>query len=492
MIEDRHAEYRAPLTVTILIAFLLASTTVAQAPNSVVLVKVEGIINQVTLEHFREALHQAESSKAACLILQMDTPGGFLDTTREMVKDILNARVPVVVFVAPRGARAASAGVFITLASHVAAMAPSTNIGAAHPVITGMENFGEDLFKQMKKKQEEQDQESPLIKGLKELAKRKDADLNQQIAQKEPSEQEGAEQPEYENIMGQKIMQDTLAWVRGIARMRGRNEKWAVEAVTKSSSITAEEALEKDVIDMICPDVDELLERINGISVKTADGNFTIDTSRVQVVEKKMSFRQEFLAVITNPNIAYLLMSLGFLGILIELYHPGAIFPGVIGGICSIIAIYAFQFLPVNYAGVAMIILAIILFIMEIKVQSYGLLSVGGIISLLIGSLMLYGGSEAPGIGVSRGLVFGVVFAISAIIVLMIIAITKVHTKKTTTGDEGLIGMAGTAKKDFSEGKGLVLVHGELWSAISDQDIKNGDEILVIGKDGFKLKVKRK
>ena len=447
----------------------------------------DGIINPVAAEYIAGAIRKAERDGAECLIIQLDTPGGLLVSTRTIVKELLNTDVPIVVYVAPSGARAGSAGVFITLASNIAVMAPSTNIGAAHPVDLG--GGGESWQKAMKE----------LEKKLKELEKRQKETIKpggepveekpeeQAEGEEPPAEEVGEEEESTGSIMGDKVMKDTIAWTRAIARARGRNEEWAVEAVTKSVSITETEALEKNVIDLVCKDIDELLEKIDGREVQVSSGAVVLHTKGARVERHDMTARQKILNTISNPNIAYILMMLGFFGLLFEVTHPGVGFPGIAGAICLILAFYAFQTLPVNYAGVLLIILALALFVAEAKVTSYGLLTMGGLVCMTLGSIMLID-TPYEFLRVSNTVIFPVVFTTAAIAVFLVTLIVRAHSRKSVTGREGLVGLIGDAQSDISP-EGKVFIHGEIWNARSSNPINRGDRVRVVDVDGMTLVV---
>ncbi|NIQ37170.1 MAG: nodulation protein NfeD [Proteobacteria bacterium] len=397
-------------------------------------IEVDGIINPVSAKYIVSSIDRASEENAQCLIVIMDTPGGLMESMRQIVKKMLSAEIPVVVYVSPSGARAASAGVFITMAAHVAVMAPSTNIGAAHPVTLG-----------------------------------------------------GKEQ---DKAMMEKIVNDTVAYAKSIARKRDRNDKWAAEAVEKSVSITEEEALKLNVIDLISPSLDDLMLTLNGRKI-TLDGKKTLvlNTEGADINRISMTWKDKLLNAISHPQIAYLLLLLGMMGIYFEISNPGAILPGVIGGISIILAFFALQVLPINYAGLALMILGVILFIAEIKVTSYGLLSVSGIISLLMGSIMLIDNPSeylklswqvvVPAVAVSAGFfIFAVTMAIRA------------RLKRPTTGIEGLVGRIGIAESDFRP-DGQIAVHGEIWSAESEDRIKTGDKVEVMKVNKLKLIVRK-
>jgi len=464
----------------VVIAIVLLIFLPAIADNGFVRVITldDDIINPVTSEYISQAIADSGKEGAECLIIQLDTPGGLLASTRTIVKELLNANIPVVVYVAPSGARAGSAGVFITLAANVAAMAPSTNIGAAHPVELGGESEGwreaiKELEEKMRQMERRQKEEKPKEERPEDQPK------------EEPPEEE--KEPSTGTTMGDKVLKDTVAWTRGIARVRGRNEEWAVKAVTESLSITETEALEKNVIDLVCKDIPELLDKIDGREVELPTGMVTLETKGARIEYREMTARQKILKTISNPNIAYILMMLGFFGLLFEVTHTGAIFPGVAGAICLIIAFYSFQTLPVNYAGLLLIILAIILFIAEAKVTSYGLLTIGGLISMTLGSIMLID-SPYEFLRVSNAVIFPVVFSTAAIVVFLVTLIIRAHSRKSVVGEEGLVGLIGTAETDIAP-EGKVFVHGEIWNARSTNPINRGSRVKVVTVDGMTVVV---
>ncbi len=395
--------------------------------------EVEGIINPATAKFITESIDQAVQGGGQCLIVQLDTPGGLMDSMRNIVKKILASPIPIIVYVAPGGARAASAGVFITMSAHIAAMAPGTHIGAAHPVTLG----------------------------------------------------EGKES----KTMSEKIVNDTVSYIKTIAKTRGRNVEWGEQAVRKSVSITEEEALKLHVIDLISPDVQDLLAKLDGRVVKFDGVTRTLLTKGIQPRSIKMSWRYKLLDTISNPSIAYILLMLGIYGIFFELSNPGAILPGVVGGIFLILAFYALQMLPVSFAGLALILFGIILFIAEIKVVSHGLLAIGGVISLFLGSLMLI---ESPTeyMRISLSVIIPAVLVSAAFFMFAVTKAIKARLTKPTTGMEGLIGETGTVSTSIAP-EGKVSIHGEFWNAMSDQKIEAGEKIQVIGVMNLKLKVKK-
>lgn len=415
-----------------LFAFVILGYAQEKAPVS--FIEVDGIINPATAKFITDSIDQATQQNAQCLIIQLDTPGGLMESMRIIVKKILTANIPIIVYVAPSGARAASAGVFITLSAHIAVMAPGTHIGAAHPVTLGAEG------KESK-------------------------------------------------TMTEKVVNDAAADIKATAKMRGRNVDWAEKAVRKSVSITEEEALKLKVIDFVSPDLQGLLTKIDGRIVKFNGVTRTLHTKGVQPQPIQMSWRERLLDIISNPTIAYILLMLGIYGIFFELSSPGAILPGVVGGIFLILAFYALQMLPVNYAGLALIFFGIILFIAEIKVVSHGLLAVGGVISLFLGSIMLFH-TPTEYMRISMSVIIPAVLVSAAFFIFAVTKAIKARLSKPTTGMEGLIGEIGTASTPIAP-EGKVSIHGEFWDVISDQNIERGEKVQVIGVTNLKLKVKK-
>ena len=395
-------------------------------------ITVSAAITPPAAEYIIQSINEATKSGAEGLIIRLDTPGGLDLAMRDIAKEILNAAVPVIVYVAPSGARAASAGVIITVAAHIAAMAPGTNIGAAHPVGLGI---GASMDK----------------------------------------------------TMSQKVVNDAVAYVRGIAKKRNRNEEWVEKAVRKSESITAEEALRLKVVDFVTSDLNQLLGQIEGREISLAAGKKALRTKGAVFNEKIMGIRQKVLSALSDPNIAYILLLIGLAGLYFEFSTPGVILPGVIGGISLILAFFAMQTLPVNYAGVALILFSIILFIAEIKVISHGILTIGGIISLIIGSLMLFETPD-PSLRVSWSVLIPAVVVTSLFFITVIAFAVKAQLLKPQGGQEGMAGEEGEAVTDVFE-EGSILIHGEYWSAVSDVPIAKGSKVRVIRAEHLKVRV---
>ena len=402
--------------------------------QTVVAIHIDASINPATAEFIGRSIKKASKEKAECLLIHFNTPGGLLKSTREIVGNILESPIPVVVYVSPAGAQAASAGVFITLSAHIAAMSPGTNIGAAHPV--GMQS------------------------GM-------------------------------DTIMSEKVTNDAVAFIKTIAEKRNRNMQWAEQAVRQSVSITGSEAVNQKVVDLIAVDVKQLLELIDGRTVETASGTVTLHTKSAKIVEYEMGFIEKVLNILSDPNIAYILLMLGFYGLMFELYNPGSTLPGIVGVICLILAFYSMHTLPINYAGLALIIFALVLFILEIKIASHGALAIGGIISLLLGSMMLIRTGSGEVGRISWSVIISSV-AVTALFFLFVIGMgLKAQRLKVVTGSGALIDKKGIVTEALDP-MGMVRVNGELWKAESlTGPIQKDEKIRVVRIEGFKLFVEK-
>jgi membrane-bound serine protease (ClpP class) len=419
----------------LILAVVMQTWGLAFGQNEVVKVlTLESAITPVSAEYLIKAINQAEYENAECIVIQLDTPGGLMTSMEDIIKEILGSQIPVVVYVAPSGAKAGSAGVFITISAHISAMAPATNIGAAHPVSLG----------------------SPIDTA---------------------------------SVMQEKITNDAAAYARSLAEKRGKNVEWAEQAVRESVSITANEALELGVIDIIAPTLDSLLTLIDGREIEVALGTKILKTKNARIEKIELGIRYQILSLIVDPNIAYILMMLGMAGVMLELYNPGSIFPGVIGGVSLILAFYAMQTLPVNYAGLLLMALAVVMFILEVKVTSFGMLSVGGIIALTIGSVMLF---ESPDelMRVSWSVIIPTVLMTALFFIFAVGLAIQAQNRRPTTGTEGLLGEIGIARTSLKK-DGQILLHGEIWTATSDQAIKKGDRVKVISVDHLEVKVEK-
>jgi len=397
----------------------------------VVVIKIDGTINPVSASFIHYSIEKANREKAACLVIQLNTPGGLLESTRAIVSDILMSQVPTVVYVSPSGAHAGSAGVFITLAAHIAAMAPGTNIGAAHPV---------------------------------NLAGKTDS------------------------VMNIKATNDAAAFIRSIAEKRKRNLEWSEDAVRNSLSLTENEALKKKVIDYIAPDENTLLNQIDGRSVELNAGKVILHTKGAKIEYIEMSTSEQLLNFISNPDIAYILLMLGMLGLYFELFNPGAVLPGVVGVISLILAFYAMNTLPVNYAGLMLIIFSLVLFLLEIKVVSHGVLAIGGVVSLFLGSVMLFKSSSSLDmIKISTGIIISVTFLSTAFFLGIIGLGLRAQRLKTVTGINILLGQTGETLSQLDP-KGQLQVNGEVWTAESIRGkINKGELVKVIKVKGLTL-----
>ena len=417
-----------------LLFFFCPAPASAEENSSVVLViTVNGVINPASAEFIEKSIKNANEKKYEALVIELDTPGGLDTSMRNIVKAMIGSEVPVIVFVSPSGSRAASAGVFITMAANIAAMSPGTNIGAAHPVSVG---------------------------------------------------------GKMDKTMEAKVTNDAVAYIKSIAASRGRNVKWAEDAVRKSISSTEKEALQNRVIDLVTKDIHSLLIAVDGRKVKTASGIKVLRTKNATVIREELGVRQRILNFISDPSVAYILMLLGFYGLFFELTSPGSLFPGIIGGICLILAFYAFQTLPINYAGLLLIVLAIILFILEIKIISHGILAIGGIISMIIGSLMLFE-SPAPFMKLSLAIILPAVAVTTLFFTLTISLAVKAHKKKPVTGAEGLKGSIGIATTDITADNGAIKIHGEIWAARSDEPVTKGERVIVESVSDLQVKVRK-
>ncbi|MEW5983579.1 MAG: nodulation protein NfeD [Acidobacteriota bacterium] len=410
----------------------------AAIPPLVLVASVDAIIHPVSAEFMVEAIDRADARGAALVVFLMETPGGLVDSTRTIVSRMLAAKTPVAVFVAPSGARAASAGFLLTIAADVAAMAPGTHIGAAHPV----QGQGEKM----------------------------------------------------DETLSAKAASDVAAYARTLASGRGRNVDLAEQAVLKSRAFTETEALESSppLIDVVASDVPDLLRRLDGREIKRFDGtSTTLRTAGARIETIDMTFRQRVLSTLAHPNIAYILLSLGVLGLTIELWSPGAILPGVAGGICLILAFFTFQVLPVNYAGVLLILFGLVLLVLEVKVTSYGVLGAGGVVSLLLGSMILID-APTPELRVSLSLIVPVVLALAVILMFLLRLAVASQQRRSVTGPSGMVGQRGTAVTPIPPGGlGRVSAFGEIWAARSAEAIAVGDVIEVVAVDGLTATVRR-
>jgi len=446
---------------------LLGKDTVSTASPRLFVLEVSGPIGPATSDFIHRGLTQAREQGAAAVILQLDTPGGLDTAMRKIIQDILASPVPVVTYVAPSGARAASAGTYILLASHVAAMAPATNIGAATPVrIGGVPDPG----------------------GGRQPSKPDGADKNDKQDKKDAKPAKPG--------MDEKALNDAIAYIRGLAQMRGRNAAWAEKAVREAASLPAEEAVRQNVADFVAHDLQDLARQLHGRRVTLAGRELTLSTKGAELVTLTPDWRSKFLSVITDPNIAYILMLLGIYGIFFELWNPGFVLPGVVGGICLLLALYAFQVLPINYAGLALILLGVAFMVAEVFVPSFGALGIGGVIAFVVGSVILLD-TDVPGYSVALPLIIAVSATSAAFFLGVVWFAVKARRRRIVSGAEELMGAAGEALDAFAEKPGSgyvgrVRVHSEEWQARARQPIKQGEAVAVVNRDGLILEVEPK
>lgn len=429
------------------------STAEALSQQSTIVrqIDIKGPIGPATSHFVQQQLAEAETGHADAVLLRIDTPGGLSRATRKIVQSILASPIPVIGFVAPRGARAASAGTYILYATHIAAMAPATHLGAATPVSIGA---------------------SP-------------------VPAPSPSDEKDADKPMDQSsdaAMRRKVVNDAVAFIRSLARQHERNADWAEKAVRQAVTLTATKALDKNVIDLMANNKHQLLGKVDGMTVQTTAGAVTLNTTNARIVQGEPGWRTELLGIITQPSIAYLLMLIGIFGLLFEGLNPGAILPGVLGGICLLVALYAFQILPVNYAGLGLILLGVILMVGEIFVPSFGVLGIGGVAAFTFGSVMLMD-SSVPGYAMPLGIIVGLAIGGSLLILLVVGLFARSRRQRVRTGSRGLIGSQCLAMADF-EGEGRVWLHGESWQARCDVPVSKNDVLEVISAEGLTVRVR--
>jgi membrane-bound serine protease (ClpP class) len=405
--------------------------------SSIFQINVDTAIHPVSSEYIRKTIDRAEQEQVHLVILALNTPGGLDSSMREIIERILSSKIPVAAYVSPSGARAASAGFFISMACDIWVMAPGTNTGAAHPVGVSITGQGMD------------------------------------------------------ETMSDKVTNDAASYIKSIAEKRKRNIQMAEDAVRKSLSYTETEALSGKLIDLIASTEQEIIDFFHGKSIERFDGTeMILDIKNEEIISIPMSSRQKFLITIANPNLAYILLMIGLLGLYFEFSNPGAILPGVLGGICLLLAVFSFQILPINYVGLTLIVLSVGLFILEIKVQSYGILSLGGIAAMLIGSIMLIN-SPIPELKPSLSFIIPIALGLSAIFIFLVFIAIRAHSRKASTGREGLLGETGVVHTDLSP-EGKVFVHGEIWRAEASEAIPKGTKVVVVEvMDGLKIRVKK-
>lgn len=435
-----------------LIPFTSAS---AQTTQQAYIIQIEGIISPATADYFSRSLEKAIDANAAFLLVRLDTPGGLDLSMRDMIKQIIASPVPVVTYVTPGGARAASAGTYLLYASHVAAMTPATNLGAATPVQleTGF-TPGED--------------KSPLS---------------------EPDKEDKSDKPaqQHQDTMTKKVVNDAVAYIRGLAELRGRNADWAEKAVREAASLPAETALKQGVIDIVADNQRDLIKQLDGRKVTVLGNETTMKTDSVTLTEILPDWRNKVLEIISNPNIAYILMMIGIYGLIFEFANPGSIVPGTIGSICLLLALFSFQILPINYAGLALILLGIALMVAEAFQPSFGVLGLGGVAAFVTGSVILID-TDLPGYGINIGVVAGITVSTVAFFLMALGMILRNRHHPIVSGREEMLGAVCVALEDFSD-KGRVAVHSERWTARTSQLLHKGDKARVLAIDGLTLEV---
>ena len=436
------------LSIICLVMAGIPAWGVAEPSKQAFILEINGVIGPATADYFQRSLAQAHQANAEFVLLTLDTPGGLGLSMREIIKKIIASPVPVITYVTPSGSRAASAGTYILYASHIAAMAPATNLGAATPV-----------------------QLIPSIGSDKE---------------KPTAEKEQTQQPH--DAMGKKVLNDAVAYIRGLAKLRGRNEQWAEKAVRTGASLPAEEALEQNVIDILAIDQADLFRQLDGVTVNVLGKDMTLTTTSLMVKKIVPNWRNKLLGVISNPNVAYILMLIGIYGLIFEFANPGAIVPGTIGSICLLLALFAFQVLPMNYAGLVLILLGIGLMTAEAFQPSFGVLGLGGVVAFVFGSIILIDTEILPGYGINLGIIAG--FTVSSVIffVLAFGLVFKARRNPIVSGQEEMIGSACVVLDAF-ERQGRVRVHGEVWNARCQTPMKKGERARVVAINGLTLDI---
>lgn len=432
----------------LLAAFLISPGPISARDPQAFLLKIDGVIGPAASEYFHRGLSEAQEAEAQLIILQMDTPGGLDTSMRAIIKEILGAKIPVVVYIAPDGARAASAGTYIVYASHVAAMAPATNLGAATPVSLGG------------------------IPGM-------------------PSEENKEKEKENEkaprDAMERKAINDARAYLRSLAQLRGRNAEWAERAVASAESLSANEALQQGVVEIVAKDLPDLLAQLNGREISLQGQKIILKTADIKIRPFEPGWKILLLGWLSNPNIAYILLILGIYGIIYEFSNPGVVFPGVVGAIFLILALYGLHMLPLNYTGLALVILGVALMVAEAFVPSFGALGIGGVGAFLMGSLILID-TEIEGLRISFSLILSLTLLTAVVLIGLIGMAIRARRRKIVSGAEELIGAGGEVLEDFV-GTGQILLHGEIWQANCDRPLKKGQKVIVNSRNGLVVSV---
>lgn len=475
----RHGTWARALLPALLLLVLAGLGLVAAgaaeksaAERTAALFEVKGPIGPATSDYLVRGFAKAREQGATVIVLRLDTPGGLDTSMREIIREILASPIPVLSYVAPSGARAASAGTYMLYASHIAAMAPGTNLGAATPIQIG--GVPKPLPLPLPRRGDDEEDED--AEGEEDEAAAKGEEAEQKPVRKGPPP-----------TLADKAVSDAAAYIRSLAQLRGRNVEWAERAVREAASLSAEEALEAGVIDLVVQDVDELLAQADGRSVMVVNAEQTIVSAGAEVRVSAPDWRTELLAVITNPNVAYILLLIGMYGLIYEFTHPGIVAPGVAGAISLMLALFAFHVLPINYAGLGLIVLGIAFMVAEAFLPAFGALGIGGVIAFVIGSMMLFD-IEAPGFGVSRPLIFGIAASSSALFTLVLMLAVKARRRPVVSGREEMVGSLGRVF-DWGEDRGRVRVHGEIWQADAPTPLEPGAAVRVTALDGLTVRV---
>lgn len=439
--------------------FFTLVTSNVSAASEIWVVPVKGAIGPAISDYLVREIELSNAEGADLVILKMDTPGGLDSSMRDIIRAITTSSVPVATWVGPSGSRAASAGTYILLASHIAAMAEATNLGAATPVALGG--------------------------APQQPSSEKESDENKEEATPEQS----SDKVTTKTTMEKKVVNDAKAYIKGLAKLHGRNAEWAEKAVSEAASLDAQEALELGVIDYIAASPQELVKIASGKSIKLNSMGVTLSLENPVFIERVPDWRAEMLAVITNPNVAYILMLIGIYGLLLEFYNPGIGLPGVLGGICLLLAMYALQMMPVNYAGLGLILLGIALMIAEAFSPSFGVLGLGGAVAFVLGSVFLMD-SELPGFQIALPLIFGIAIFSVALIIVTVGLLLRIRNRRATTGLEAYPGKRAIVSDDFIDGTGRVQLEGALWKAKASEQLKQGDQVTIINVEGLTLTVK--
>lgn len=454
------------LRQVLLAVALLVWAATALARDIAVQLELDGPLGVAIAEYIIGGIEDANEQNAHIVIIRMDTPGGLMEPMRDIIKAILNSGIPVVTYVAPGGARADSAGTYILLASHVAAMAPTTHMGAATPVTLGGDDPGEEPDSR------------PAAR---------DDSSNEEADGETAEDDDDQDKTKPGTAMGRKVLNDSIAYIRGLAEAHGRNADWAEKAVRDAATLTAKDALEQNVIDLIANDIDELLAAIDGRTVSVRNASFTIESGSLSIENVKPDWRIQFLRMIANPQVILLLIAIGTMGLMAEGYNPGAIYPGVAGVISLLLAAYALQVLPVNYVGLALIIVGFALIVAEVFIPSFGALGIGGVAAFIFGAIMMFD-SGIPGYGISKLFVSSLAVLLGGLLFLMVTFMLKLQRRGAVSGADSIIGGTGTALQSFT-GRGKIWLEGETWAAESSQPIKKNQQVRVRAIDGLTLLV---